>query len=323
MLQKLEADVRQHIRIEQQLKLHIESIQEKIEEDEKVIEDYSHQKERFQRERARMDEMLTLREKEINKLEKQLKFVNKSLGERDVLVGNLEKELEQTKNSLNKERYIFENERKALVRFNKSSEEIRAYSRSNERTETLKGKFITVKFIIAVNNNMSQTALPKKPVSRMYASLYTSNQTKNKSDNVQNSKDYEKLYKDFMKNKKPDVKELLESNRTLVNAPVPSSLATKNCDFRSESSRKCKQNKSKRKDVKESGQKHLPKSKRKQILENSKSKDRKLESKIDFYRNRAMAEKNGIHHRTYDGHDKENACINYAQSTSERDPNMR
>lgn len=144
MLQKLEADVRQHIRIEQQLKLHIESIQEKIEEDEKVIEGYSHQRERFQRERARMDEMLTLREKEINKLEKQLKFVNKSLGERDILVGKLETELEQTKNSLNKERYIFENERKALVRFNKSTEEVRAYSRSNERTETVKGKFITV-----------------------------------------------------------------------------------------------------------------------------------------------------------------------------------
>lgn len=31
MLQKFEADVRQHIRIEQQLKLHIESIQEELE----------------------------------------------------------------------------------------------------------------------------------------------------------------------------------------------------------------------------------------------------------------------------------------------------
>lgn len=40
MLQKLEGDVRQHIRIEQQLKLHIESIQEKMEEDEKLIEEF-------------------------------------------------------------------------------------------------------------------------------------------------------------------------------------------------------------------------------------------------------------------------------------------
>lgn len=32
MIQKLEADVRNHIRVEQQLKLHIESIQNKLEE---------------------------------------------------------------------------------------------------------------------------------------------------------------------------------------------------------------------------------------------------------------------------------------------------
>ena len=44
MLQKLEADVRQHIRIEQQLKLHIESIQEKIDEDEKIIEEYKNER---------------------------------------------------------------------------------------------------------------------------------------------------------------------------------------------------------------------------------------------------------------------------------------
>ena len=44
MLQKFEADVRQHIRIEQQLKLHIESIQEKVEEDEKLLEEYRSEK---------------------------------------------------------------------------------------------------------------------------------------------------------------------------------------------------------------------------------------------------------------------------------------
>lgn len=47
MLQKFEADVRQHIRIEQQLKLHIETIQEKLEEDEKVIEKYKLEKVSF------------------------------------------------------------------------------------------------------------------------------------------------------------------------------------------------------------------------------------------------------------------------------------
>lgn len=36
MIQKLENDVRTHIRVEQQLKLHIESIQNKLEEMEKA-----------------------------------------------------------------------------------------------------------------------------------------------------------------------------------------------------------------------------------------------------------------------------------------------
>lgn len=36
MIQKLEGDVRNHIRIEQQLKLHIESIQNKLEEAERT-----------------------------------------------------------------------------------------------------------------------------------------------------------------------------------------------------------------------------------------------------------------------------------------------
>ena len=39
MLQKLEADIRNHIRIEQQLKLHIESLQGKIDENDGVITD--------------------------------------------------------------------------------------------------------------------------------------------------------------------------------------------------------------------------------------------------------------------------------------------
>ena len=39
MLQKLEGEVRNHIRVEQQLKLHIESVHQKIEELECRVED--------------------------------------------------------------------------------------------------------------------------------------------------------------------------------------------------------------------------------------------------------------------------------------------
>lgn len=37
MLQKYEAEVRNHIKIEQQLKLHIECVQDKLEDQEKVL----------------------------------------------------------------------------------------------------------------------------------------------------------------------------------------------------------------------------------------------------------------------------------------------
>ena len=71
MVQKLEADVRQHIRVEQQLKLHIENMQEKAEEDAKYIDKLGQEVDRNKRERKRMDEMLTIREKEIEQLDQK------------------------------------------------------------------------------------------------------------------------------------------------------------------------------------------------------------------------------------------------------------
>ena len=64
------------------------------------------------------------------------------------------------------------------------------------------------------HTSISQTALPKKPVSRMYASLYNSNHIKEKGGNFQNRDDYDKVYKEFMKSKRGDnPKELLQSQR--------------------------------------------------------------------------------------------------------------
>ncbi len=81
MIQKLEADIRNHIRIEQQLKLHIESIQNKLEElerskenvvvqnpDAKVVEEL----ELIQREKRRMDELISVKESQILKLQESL-----------------------------------------------------------------------------------------------------------------------------------------------------------------------------------------------------------------------------------------------------------
>lgn len=69
MIQKLEGDVRNHIRIEQQLKLHIESIQNKLEETDRSASSkpaqckkHHEQIELLKREKRRMDELITLKE---------------------------------------------------------------------------------------------------------------------------------------------------------------------------------------------------------------------------------------------------------------------
>lgn len=54
------------------------------------------------------------------------------------------------------------------------------------------------------NSTISQSTLPKKPVSRMYSSLYSSSQIKPKGGNATNMKDYEKLYKDFLRSKRTE-----------------------------------------------------------------------------------------------------------------------
>ena len=69
MLQKYEAEVRNHIKIEQQLKLHIECVQDKLEEQEKLVKKESEQKvrdaEESELELKRYKDLLGLREKEI------------------------------------------------------------------------------------------------------------------------------------------------------------------------------------------------------------------------------------------------------------------
>ena len=65
MIQKLEGDIRTHIRIEQQLKLHIESIQNKLEEKEKakpIPKASSEELDLIKREKRRMDELITFKE---------------------------------------------------------------------------------------------------------------------------------------------------------------------------------------------------------------------------------------------------------------------
>ena len=72
MLQKYEAEVRNHIKIEQQLKLHIECVQDKLEDQEKQLKKEVATKERVSSESElelnRYKDLLGLREKEISSL---------------------------------------------------------------------------------------------------------------------------------------------------------------------------------------------------------------------------------------------------------------
>ena len=66
MLQKYEAEVRNHIKIEQQLKLHIECVQDKLEDQEKLLKKETETKEKQHSERElelkRYKDLLSLRE---------------------------------------------------------------------------------------------------------------------------------------------------------------------------------------------------------------------------------------------------------------------
>lgn len=65
MLQKYEAEVRNHIKIEQQLKLHIEVLQDKLEDAEKLGKDGGPSAQESVRELKRYRELLDIREKEV------------------------------------------------------------------------------------------------------------------------------------------------------------------------------------------------------------------------------------------------------------------
>lgn len=72
-LQKYEAEVRNHIKIEQQLKLHIECVQDKLDETEKAVKSFELEKQQIaetKQEISRYKDLLKLREAEIEKLKR-------------------------------------------------------------------------------------------------------------------------------------------------------------------------------------------------------------------------------------------------------------
>ena len=89
MLQKYEAEVRNHIKIEQQLKLHIECVQDKLEDHEKLLKKEVDNKEKETDEKElelkRYKDLLGLREKEVSQLKsnsEQMRLNDESLKKR-------------------------------------------------------------------------------------------------------------------------------------------------------------------------------------------------------------------------------------------------
>ena len=82
MLQKYEAEVRNHIKIEQQLKLHIECIQDKLDDIEKNKEKTQNQKkkedEESVKELAKLKELVISKDKEVESMRQELRKVKTS-----------------------------------------------------------------------------------------------------------------------------------------------------------------------------------------------------------------------------------------------------
>jgi hypothetical protein len=76
MLQKLENDIRSHIRIEQQMKIAIETLQQKLEDKEKekakIRQDYKNYIAELKQDKKRYEELLMLRDQEMLKLNETL-----------------------------------------------------------------------------------------------------------------------------------------------------------------------------------------------------------------------------------------------------------
>ena len=95
MLQKLEGDIRQHIRLEQQMRLHIENLQQKTEDQDKELASIGSEHEdhllEVRREKRRLDDLLTIRETQSLKHEQEVQIHLQRIHQLEVQVADWEK----------------------------------------------------------------------------------------------------------------------------------------------------------------------------------------------------------------------------------------
>ena len=127
MLRKLEEESREHIQIEQQLKLYIDSIEEQNDKSEKKIKE--------------LNKNLNMRVQEIDLLKENLKELNKKYDETKTQLENIRKTTEKSEsttrsekpnNEIHKGKYIITKVLKIIMQNNKDSEVKRNKSSTNE-----------------------------------------------------------------------------------------------------------------------------------------------------------------------------------------------
>ena len=91
MITKLESDIRAHIALENQMRIHIENLSNKIEEDERDKVDKEKELQEVKREKRRLDDLLTIRERELERMSGS----RDSLEIKEMEIEELEKRLKQ------------------------------------------------------------------------------------------------------------------------------------------------------------------------------------------------------------------------------------
>lgn len=158
--------------------------------------------------------------------------------------------------------------------------------------------------------------LQKKTVSKLYSSLYSSDQQREKVSNSNIRDEYDKVYQEFLKSKRNQEHEFVDSQRD------SSKLQIFHRNHHESGSENIINGSSKKWYTKrKSGPAasrlvNLGKSKKRPTVNFSRSKDRKNESRVDFYKRKGFEYANDLSpdkyndkltgHKTYDDHDKEN-----------------
>lgn len=135
VIQKFEADIRKHIRIEQQMKLHSESLQQKIEDKEKEIDqiktDMQKLRDDFTREKKLLHQIIDKKDKELQNQKELLDMKSKELleFEQSTVEPNTAKSYIYRRNSSNKVKSI--------------DQKINNYARVSERSQIKSNPYIT------------------------------------------------------------------------------------------------------------------------------------------------------------------------------------